>query len=288
MSNLLDDRGRQAAGSLRDAVRTAELLTESTPGATVGRTPRWSLAAGALAAVAVLAGVSVFRGPEIVAPAIEASVTATVSETIVTSVATTVATEATAPPATAAPVVVTTIPPDTQPPPIGITFPANGHISEEKTITFTGTTEPGALVRAGQYDATVAADGSWKITLILGVGDTVARFVATDGAGNTAEASVSVTYKAPVAKIVDFSAQATYGECSLDPPYDVYYGTAQPGSKVSITSEYGSGSTVANAQGHWEAKVIFGSAPPGKVFLVKVADAFGSKKTFEFVSTVGK
>jgi hypothetical protein len=83
---------------------------------------------------------------------------------------------------------------------------------------------------------------------------------------------------------VEFTAHATYGSCESSPPFDVYWGTAKPGSTVSIISEYGSGSVRADNEGDWEVKVLFPEAPKGKAFVVKVKDEFGHKKTFEFVS----
>ena len=41
---------------------------------------------------------------------------------------------------------------------------------------------------------------------------------------------------APPADVVGFSAGAAYGSCSEDPPYDVYSGTASPGTTVTISS----------------------------------------------------
>lgn len=286
MSNQLDERARKAAASLNGTVARADLLTESIPGSVARRAPFWSLAAGGVAAALALFTVSLFRGPEIVAPA-----TAVPATTVITTAAS-VSETSIAPVTTAAPVttnapVPTSVPADTTPPPISITFPTQGHVAEDKTITFTGTTEPGAKVSAGIYQATVKADGNWSITLILDAGETVARFVASDAAGNKAEASVTVVYKEEVPVAAEFTAHATFGQCELDPPYDVYYGTTTPGSKVTVTSDFGSGSVKAGGDGHWELKVVFASAPPGKTFLVKVADAFGASRSFEFVSLVG-
>ena len=67
----------------------------------------------------------------------------------------------------------------------------------------------------------------------------------------------------------------------------MYYGTADPGTKVTITSEYGGGTVSANDDGHWEKKVFFPEAPTEVVFLVTVKDHTGQKKKFEFVSLVG-
>jgi hypothetical protein len=193
----------------------------------------------------------------------------------------------------------TTVEEDTTPPDITITSPSDGDHVEEKMIRFAGTTEPGATVAAGRYVADVDPAGNWSIVLVLSPGANGARFTATDAAGNTASARITVHYdvpapppppeddggdKEPKPPKVEFTAHAKYGSCDSSPPFDIYWGTAEPGSTVSIISEYGSGSVRANDEGGWEVKVYFPEAPKGKVFVVKVKDEFGHKKTFEFVS----
>ena len=160
----------------------------------------------------------------------------------------------------------TTIPPDTTPPVLAITSPEDGQTFDRKTVRFKGTTEPGATVTAGKYVADVDEEGNWSIVLVLFDGGNRALFRATDAAGNESTARITVYYDKPVDEPppdVEFTAHATFGSCSFDPPYDVYYGKAAPGSKVTITSEYGGGSTRANDDGHWEVKVFFPEAPIG-------------------------
>ena len=183
---------------------------------------------------------------------------------------------------------------DTTPPSLTITSPEDGARFEEKVVTFSGSTEPGATVIAGgKWEATVSEEGQWSIQLVLSVGANGASFVATDQAGNETSARITVHLDPteppeeeppPPEEGVEFTAFATYGSCELNPPYDVYYGMADPGTKVTITSEYGSGSVNADAEGNWEKKVIFAAAPYGETFLVTVKDHSGNKKTFEFVS----
>ena len=163
-------------------------------------------------------------------------------------------------------------------------------------IRFEGTTEPGATVAAGRYIADVDGAGNWSIVLVLSPGANGAGFTATDPAGNASSARITVYFdpppppeddggdKEPKPPKVEFTAHAEYGSCELSPPYDVYWGTASPGSKLSIISEYGSGTVRANEKGDWEIKVFFPEAPKGKVFVVKAKDELGHKKTFEFVS----
>jgi hypothetical protein len=88
----------------------------------------------------------------------------------------------------------------------------------------------------------------------------------------------------PPAAVVGFTASAAYGSCSEDPPYDVYSGTASPGTTVTISSAFGGGSAQADEHGHWEAKVVFGGAPLNEAFSVTVSSAQGSV-AFDFTHT---
>jgi hypothetical protein len=86
----------------------------------------------------------------------------------------------------------TTVPVDTSAPGIVIASPSEGQVFEQKEVVFEGTTEPGARVFAGEFEATVAADGTWSIVLWLSPGQNVATLKAIDAAGNISRASVTV------------------------------------------------------------------------------------------------
>lgn len=196
-----------------------------------------------------------------------------------------------APATTLPPDPTTTVVLDTAPPPLAVTFPEDGQTLDRKTVRFTGTTEPGATVTAGRFEADVDDEGQWSLVLVLSEGGNRARFRAVDAAGNETTVSLTVYYEEPKEEppppTVEFTAHSTYGSCNFDPPYDVYHGTAEPGSKVTITSEYGGGQVYANDSGNWELKVYFPEAPPEVPFLVTVKDQAGNSKKFEFVSLVG-
>lgn len=283
--NALDERGRQAGRGINQAV-AAGVSTDRIPGAAGRRVPGtgWSAAAGALAAVGLIFSVSVLRHQEVVADLTE--VTPTTAPVIL---------DPTTPPTTepsTVPVVIPgtepTLPPDTVAPGIVITFPESGYVSEEKAITFKGITEPGARVTAGVYEVDVDGEGNWSITLFLDKGTTTAVFKATDAAGNVSQASVSVKYR-PVEstttteKKYGFWVSNTFGVSDRNPPYDVYYGEGAPGSTVTVVSEYGSGSTTVNADGGFEIKVFFETAPKNVEFPVKVKDSHtGEVRVFSF------
>lgn len=166
---------------------------------------------------------------------------------------------------------------DTTPPEIDILHPTDGQVFEKSTIAFEGTTEPGARVFAGKYEADVDADGNWRIVLILSPGKNKTTFVAKDAAGNQASASVTAVYDAPE-KDVAFTAHQKYGETAHG--YEKFWGTAAPGTKVTVTSDYGSASTKASESGEWWLKLHF-EAAAGTTFKATVRDSEGHSKAFE-------
>jgi hypothetical protein len=88
----------------------------------------------------------------------------------------------------------------------------------------------------------------------------------------------------PPAASVDFSASAAFGSCADDPPFDVYSGSANPGSTVTISSPFGGGTARADEHGYWEETVHFQGAPLNETFSVTVSSAQGSA-TFDFTHT---
>lgn len=296
MSRDLDARVRLAATNLKAAMETADLTAVAPGTATRRRPPFFVLRPALIAGLLVISsavGVALMRDssppPLIPATTTTTSVPTTLAPTTTTVPATTTSVYVVPAPTTAtkaAPV------PDTEPPYLEISSPDEGAELEEKTVTFEGVTEPGARVFAGKYEADVDSAGNWHIVLILNEGSNVARFLARDAAGNESQAAVTVHYvvETPTTtttdvekELAEFSAFSQFGSCSETPPYDVYYGKGEPGSVVEITSEYGSASVEVGADGKWEKKVIFESAPADKPFVVGVSDEFGRKAEFEFV-----
>ncbi|MDJ0923487.1 MAG: hypothetical protein QNJ77_02905 [Acidimicrobiia bacterium] len=302
----LDARARNAAHAIKAGV--AEFTPAATFDAVVVRQQRWrtmqaGLAGAVTAAVIVIVGIAATPSP---APEVADTPTTLVTTTIVPPqpevVPPPVVTSTTEVPVetttttTAAPAVTTTTsttePPDTTPPLLTITSPKPEEHFEVETIDFRGTTEPGATVFAGPYEADVDSEGNWSIRLILSPGANGALFVATDAAGNQTQARVTVYYDVPETTTtkppaeVEFTAYQQFGSCEETPPYDIFWGTAPPGTPIYVESEYGSGVTEANEHGEWEIQVFFPEAPPEKVFAVKVKDNKGNKKWFEFIHYV--
>ncbi len=185
---------------------------------------------------------------------------------------------------------VTTVPADLTPPLLEIISPSDGAEVHKAEVTVVGVTEPGAVVKSGERKANVDVDGSWSLTLNLVKGSNHIEVMARDAAGNTTGAGITVTYAVVesttattvVKEHAEFVASATFGVCALTPPYDVYYGKGEPGSTVSVQSEYGSGTVVVNGEGQWEIHVFFPEAPAGQAFVVNVSDDLGRERVFEF------
>ncbi len=299
MSLELDGRARRAAENLKASVEGASLLlAERTSKPRPGRRLAAVLRPAWVAAVLILGsavGFALVAEPTAVEPT---SSTTTTVLLPTTSMATSTATTAAAPVSTTT---VTASSPavDLSPPFLSITSPEDGATLEEKTVEFVGVTEPGATVNAGPYRAQVDEKGTWRIKLVLTPGGNQARFVAHDAAGNETAVVVTVFYEPPVTttmpatttttqtELGEFDANATYGSCTEDPPFDVYYGVGEPGSTIYVVSPYGSGTTTVNGEGHFEIQVFFPEAPPEEGFLVKVKDQYGRQESFEFVFLPG-
>lgn len=219
---------------------------------------------------------------------------------LVDATSSTLVSETTAAPTTAP---TTTVPPttiDTTPPSISITSPADATIVATKVIALAGQSEPGAKVRLGELNAEVGADGAFVFELTLAPGANLLAVQATDAAGNVAEAAITVTYNPPpppttkalpppTAKPATtttvkppesafaFTVNQKWYKCESNPPFEEFYGTAAPGSTITVASPHGGGSAVADAKGKWYLKVEFPTAPKNVYFEGTVSSAQGTK-----------
>ena len=167
-------------------------------------------------------------------------------------------------------------PADVTAPELVVRSPSDGAKVTSEKVTFTGEVEPGTSVHAGPFAATVGDDGSWSLMLIAQEGDNTVTFTATDDAGNTTTATVTVTYapeKAddgsaddkspdtstddPVTETQTFTASQELSELTAEPYTNRYWGTAQPGEKIKVISQYGWAYTWADAAGDWALEVTF-------------------------------
>jgi hypothetical protein len=88
--------------------------------------------------------------------------------------------------------------PDTTSPSLRLTSPADGMTTDQPSVVVSGTTEPGAQVSVNGLLASVAAEGTFSLSVALKEGTNVITVVAEDAAGNRATASVTVTHVSPV------------------------------------------------------------------------------------------
>jgi hypothetical protein len=86
---------------------------------------------------------------------------------------------------------------DTTPPSLSITSPEAESTVDDRIVTFSGRTEPGATVTSGPYEADVDDDGTWTIRLVVAAGPNGASFTATDDSGNSTTERIVVYYEPP-------------------------------------------------------------------------------------------
>lgn len=99
------------------------------------------------------------------------------------------------PSATTAPT--TTEAADTSAPSLRITSPEDGATVTDDLVTFEGTTERGARVSSGRFEADVDDDGNWSIQLVVTPGPNGALITARDDAGNKTTVRIVVHYEDP-------------------------------------------------------------------------------------------
>ena len=72
------------------------------------------------------------------------------------------------------------------------------------------------------------------------------------------------------AKADPWSVHQVYFTCDSEPPFEVFWGTANVGDKIKIESPYGTVKVFADANGDWEAHIYFSGAPVGVPFEIWV------------------
>lgn len=86
---------------------------------------------------------------------------------------------------------------DTTPPSLRVTSHDDGDTVTTRIVSFIGTTDPGASVASGPYEADVSDGGTWELSLVMAPGPNGALFTATDSAGNAATVRIVLNYDAP-------------------------------------------------------------------------------------------
>lgn len=98
---------------------------------------------------------------------------------------------------TTSPTTTTTQPRDTTAPPIKVTSHSDGEHVTSSYVVFKGTSEAGATVRSGPFDADVAENGDWSLGLVMIDGANRAIFTAVDKAGNSSDVKIAIHYDKP-------------------------------------------------------------------------------------------
>ena len=148
-----------------------------------------------------------------------------------------------------------------------------------------GTSKPGAEVTVeseyGRGRTTANDDGKWELRVEFPTAPCNEPFRVIAASGDHRQ-----EFKMKRACPVDiaFTAHQKYGECAEPIPFDIFFGTADPGALISVESPYGGGQAEADDSGHWELKVEFPHAPAGEAFEVVVETSDGHRKVFGFVN----
>ena len=170
-------------------------------------------------------------------------------------------------------------PTDTTPPKLTITSPTNGAHFSERKLAYTGMTEPGARVFAGEWEADVFASGEWHVVLVLSAGKNVTTFTAKDQAGNRTKATVTAYLDATDPTDQTFTAHQKYGTNSE--PWEKFSGTAAPGTKIELISKYGNARMVTES-GEWFLKLHFEGLKTATSIPIVLETSTGKRMEFTF------
>jgi hypothetical protein len=93
---------------------------------------------------------------------------------------------------------------DSAPPALTLSGPQNNAVVSAPLVVVSGTADPGAVVAVNGLLAAVAQDGAFSVSIPLQEGPNLVAVTARDAAGNTASASLSVTYAPPAPSEFDW------------------------------------------------------------------------------------
>jgi len=92
--------------------------------------------------------------------------------------------------------------PDTIPPALTLSSPADGSITDTSVVMVSGTTEPGSILSVNGLTVSVTANGSFSCAIDLFDGPNTIDAIAMDGWGNRAEIQITVTYNDPLPSLI--------------------------------------------------------------------------------------
>jgi hypothetical protein len=153
--------------------------------------------------------------------------------------------------------------------------------SPEPYTQFYGVAEPGTVVTAyspyGTADLVVGESGEFSLKLFFDGAPTGVTFPVTLTVGGTKYDYEFTWLWDP--QNIEISAHQGYGQSDAPSPFEKFYGSAPPGTRVTITSAYGGAETEAGDSGEWYTKVWFEGAPVGEAFPITVTVG---DQTFDF------
>ena len=175
-------------------------------------------------------------------------------------------------------------PADTTPPKLTITSPKDGAHFGDKKLTYSGMTEPGARVFAGEWEADVFESGEWHIVLVLSAGKNVTTFTAKDAAGNRTKATVTAYLDAAEEPDTKFTAHQKY--VTNSEPWEKFYGTAPLGTVIELGSIHGHARLVTESY-EWHLKLHFEGLKEASSFPIELHTSTGKVMEFEFTYQPG-
>ena len=142
----------------------------------------------------------------------------------------------------------------------------------EPYTQFYGTAAPGTVVTAfsafGAADTVVGESGEFHLKLFFEDPPSGVPFPVTLTVGDENHDFTFTWLWDP--QNIEITAHQGYGESDSPEPFEKFFGSAPPGTEVTITSAYGSAETEAGDNGEWFKKVWFEGAPTGEAFPITV------------------
>ena len=154
---------------------------------------------------------------------------------------------------------------------------------EEPTTEFRGVAEPETVVTAssdfGSATTVVDESGEWSLSVSFPDAPTGVEFpvVVTVGAEEYRFTFVAGDKVTP-------TADQRFGLTADADPFEVFTGTAEPGTVITAASPYGSGETTADENGEWRLRLAFVDLPFDEPFSIEVTVG-DTSFSFPFVST---
>lgn len=175
----------------------------------------------------------------------------------------------TEPPTTAAPVVIE----------FTAKLGADGRAKTPMTQGFYGAANPGSAIRAGSpygvAEAIANGDGKWELTLVMKevpAGTKVPVRITSSTSDRVREFTLERPAP-PAPAVIEFTAALGANGQANTPMTQGFYGTAQPGSAIRISCDWGVAETTAGPLGKWDATLVMNDVPPGTLVHVRITSS---------------